>query len=674
MFKLNIRRKLLLSFGSIFFIILFSSSLVSYYIVSDDLNTVSKAHIEQITKSIAHLTQAALSVSSKSYLRAISEKNKVLVEMIYEKGISQNKSNEEILNDIRKIFLNPKYGKIGKTGYLAGVSGKGILTIHPDSEGVDASKWDFMKKATRQKNGFISYSWKNKGEEKARDKIGWMSYFKPLDIIIWASAYKSEFRYLLNPNEIKKEILSIKIGTSGYPYIINSKGNVIIHPYLKEGENVLNFQDEKGKFFIKEMLEKKNGWVTYYWKKLNSDEVGLKYTNFVYIPELDWLVACGIYDSDLFAVFYNNRLVYLLIVTFAFFIFLLTLILISKSFTKPIQSMVEKLKLAKEGDFTSRLPVLSNDEIGKTAEIVNELLDSLSKITSEITNNVNSLNYSTKEMTSISQEVNSTASEQAAAVSEVVATVEEFASMSKQIEKNAGGVAQLASKTEKDVEQGAGTVNTTLERMKVIKQSNQKNISEITKLGKRVEQINEVLKFINNIADQTKLIAFNAALEASSSAGESGKRFGIVATEIRRLADNIVESITDIENTIEDIRIATDELTISFENSSIRIEEGYMQAEETSTVLSTILNSSKKTSKSARQIDNGTSQQRIASEQIVSVLKEISEGIQQFVVATKHSDDITKEINILSKKFTDSISNFQINNSFLINDNENKNK
>ncbi|MFC1850163.1 methyl-accepting chemotaxis protein, partial [candidate division CSSED10-310 bacterium] len=427
------------------------------------------------------------------------------------------------------------------------------------------------------------------------------------------------------------------------------------------GNNFYDVQDENGNYFLREMIEKKNGWIRYSWKKPGDDSVQMKLVNFKYYEDMDWIIAGGIYEDELYEPLNRQRFLYLIIFVCSIIIVFLLVLFLSSSFTKPIKGIVSLLEDSAHGDLTKRLPEGKNDEIGTIMKIVNEFLETLHSMTSDIKSTINLLNSSTKDLTGISQEIYTTANQQAAAVSEVVATAEEFASISKQIAMNASGVAQVAVKTEKDVEKGAGNVNTTLNKMKSIKSSNERNINEINKLMKKVEQINDVLKFINTIADQTKLIAFNAALEASNpAAGESGKRFGIVAIEIRRLAERIVESITDIEDTINEIKKATHELIISFEQSSVRIAEGFKQAEETAAVLSTIQLSSKQTSRSARQIDSGTSQQQIASDQIVSTLKEISDGIQQFVGATKHSDDITKQISELSQKFTSTISHFQL--------------
>lgn len=657
--KFNIRAKLFFWFCSFFLIILLSSSIISYNNMSKNLRTMASDNLEQVTKNILSISECTTESTVKSYLRAIAEKNRALVQHFHSQFTDGKLTRDEMMARIREIFLDPQYGQIGVTGYLAGVSGTGILTIHPKSEGTDASRFAFMKKAIKQKNGYMEYFWKNKNEESERLKAGWMSYFEPLDLIVWASSYKEEFTFLLDIDDFRKHILSIRIGKEGYPFIINSKGDVIIHPSL-EGQNLFHLKDENGKEFIKEMCERKNGVIRYLWKKKDSDDVSMKLVNFKYFKDMDWILASGIYEDELFKPLLKQRDRFIALIIGSMAILILVVLLLSNSFTKPIKRIVALLEETATGDLTKRLPPGPNDEIGIIMKIINEFLDTLHQMNSDIRDTTTLLNNSTEELTNVSQEIYSTSNEQAAAVAEVVATVEEFATMSTQMAKNASGVSALAEKTENDVKEGAGYVHNTLEKMKTITASNELNINEIDKLVKKVEQITEVLQFINTIADQTKLIAFNAALEASSSEGDSGRRFGIVAVEIRRLAEGVVESITGIEETINEINKATKGLMISFEESSIRINEGYFQAEETAKVLEAILKSSTSTSKSAKQIDNGVSQQKIASDQIVATLKEISKGIQQFVGATKTSDDITRQINDLSKTFNTMVSRFRL--------------
>ncbi|MBN2383290.1 cache domain-containing protein [bacterium] len=652
---ITIRWKLFLWFGSIVAVLLLVSSLFNYTELATDIEDMAQRELRCYTDTILQTTILSFENAVQAYLKAQSDHGRSVCDM-YDRQVERGslvsaEARQQAIN-----YLNSEQNDFIKNGgFLCLLSGAGEIrsTPQPIEPGL-------LRMIASTKKGYVQY--KPEQSDLAHQIVAWLTYYQPWDSIMCAVIPKRQLQYLTGHAFFKPYLKSVVLGESGYPYIINTRGDVLVHPELEDA-NLFHQKDAAGKEFIKEMIEKKNGRITYLWKKPGTNQIVKKIVMFRYNPDLDWMIASGIYEDELYSPLHHQRKLYFVYVFVALVVILITAFFFSASFTNPITQIIGLLEGAKRGDLTKRLTILKSDELGKIMLMINEFLDTLHLVTSDIHKNAEKLNNSTSELTAISQEIFSTANQQAAAVAEVVATVEEFATMSRQMAKNASGVAQVAVETEKDVERGAGNVNATLERMKTIKISNEENITELNKLRKRVEQINEVLKFINNIADQTKLIAFNAALEASSSEGNSGKRFGIVAIEIRRLAEGIVEQTRDIEETINEITQATQELALSFEQSSNRVMEGYTQAAETSEVLETILSGAKQTRKSARQIDSGTSQQQIALDQIVNTLKEISETVQHFVGATKHSDEITQKINEISEEFKKTVSHFRLMNS-----------
>ena len=112
------------------------------------------------------------------------------------------------------------------------IDSHGVLQVHPKAElrGVNISEFDFAKEQKARKQGYIEYEWKNPGEQLARNKALHMTYFKPWDWIISASSYREEFSELVNVNDFRDSILSLRFGKTGYSYVINPKGDLIIHP------------------------------------------------------------------------------------------------------------------------------------------------------------------------------------------------------------------------------------------------------------------------------------------------------------------------------------------------------------------------------------------------------------------------------------------------------------
>lgn len=247
------------------------------------------------------------------------------------------------------------------------------------------------------------------------------------------------------------------------------------------------------------------------------------------------------------------------------------------------------------------------------------------------------------------QQQSGQASRLSSSVVEISSTMEEFSSTASQIAQHSQGVVTRADQTLEDTKRGAAEVENLTFKINDISSNIEANLNEIIALGKKSKEINKIMEIINNIANQTKLIAFNAALEAAS-AGEAGKRFGVVAVEIRRLADSVVESTAEIEARITEIQDAVNRLVMSSEKSSQLIQEGQEYASHTVVMLIESVDGVEETADSARQISLSTQQQQVASSQVVLALKDIKEGVQVSTNAIQEANRIIGELNTLSTR------------------------
>ena len=240
------------------------------------------------------------------------------------------------------------------------------------------------------------------------------------------------------------------------------------------------------------------------------------------------------------------------------------------------------------------------------------------------------------------------AAQESASIAEITSTTEELSASSTQIADHARTVVDIAQKTWEDTKKGATAIESMIMKMSEIHQDSQKSAEEIIALGRKSKEITKVMAIINTIADQTKLLAFNAALEASS-AGEAGKRFGVVAAEIRRLADSVTESTGEIEGKISEIQEAVNNLAVASEKSSQGIEQGMNFSAETASLLSEIVEAAHSTMDSAKQISLSTQQQRSANSQVVIALREIVEGTTTTTASIEAMGTISHELASLSE-------------------------
>jgi methyl-accepting chemotaxis protein len=238
-------------------------------------------------------------------------------------------------------------------------------------------------------------------------------------------------------------------------------------------------------------------------------------------------------------------------------------------------------------------------------------------------------------------------SQLSSSVSQISTTMEEFSSTASLIANNSHDVVDIADQNMQDSTTAASEVEILLEKMNAITSDNEASLQEIVALGHKSKDITKIMEIIGNIANQTKLIAFNAALEAAS-AGEAGKRFGVVAVEIRRLADSVVESIGNTEAKITEIIEAVNRLVIASEKGTNVIREGVEYSGRTMLILNEVVSGSVATSEAAKQISLSTQQQRISSSQVVLALRDIQDGTRQSFESIRQINDIGKDLTAMS--------------------------
>ncbi|MCR5620229.1 MAG: methyl-accepting chemotaxis protein [Treponema sp.] len=257
--------------------------------------------------------------------------------------------------------------------------------------------------------------------------------------------------------------------------------------------------------------------------------------------------------------------------------------------------------------------------------------------------------YSESEgLVAYSRETAETAQNQSAAVKEIVATMEDCTALSEDISRQITDVSSLAVKTKGDVADGVELIADNVAQLREIAEANTITIDGIKELGDKITNIWDIVTLINSVADQAKIIAFNAELEASS-AGEAGKNFHIVATEIRRLADSIIDGTKEIKGKISEIEKSSDGLILMSENGTSKIEKGVASARTLEERFASMKNASEITAESAGNITSIIRQQTSATEQILITLKQISAGVESFTKATAHISAASESLKGIAK-------------------------
>ncbi len=335
--------------------------------------------------------------------------------------------------------------------------------------------------------------------------------------------------------------------------------------------------------------------------------------------------------------------------------------MIGRRMMAPLTAVVDSIKRACQSEIGHKVTADSKDEFGVLSRSYNQLLDLIIYLLSQMQDSSSRLAGTSTEILSATEQQASGAAEQAASISETTATMEELAATYRQIAENANQVVKMAEASLGSAENGQQSVMSTLGSMEQIKARAQASAAKILQLGERSQQIGQVQVLINRIADQTQILAVHAAIEAAR-AGEAGKGFSVVAVEIRKLAESVVQSTSEIETIMTEIQGAANELVISTEQELKQVESGVDLAQSTGDSFESILDTIEQTTAAAKEISAATQQQRSATEQVVKAMREVASVAQQTASASRQVAGAAEGLTALANESKQIGSAFKIVN------------
>jgi methyl-accepting chemotaxis protein len=334
--------------------------------------------------------------------------------------------------------------------------------------------------------------------------------------------------------------------------------------------------------------------------------------------------------------------------------------LIYRMISLPVGNMVAVAQRIAEGDLAPIDTDLERqDELARLQAALAQMVEFLRSIITRMRGAALHMSSSAEEVKATLSEHSGVASDSASAVAETTSTMEELAIIAAQIAERSSSVVRTAARTQQDAQVGVQAVGDTVAKLDEIRAANESNVKEIITLGRRTRRIGEVMELIDNIAARTKLIAFNAALEAAA-AGDSGRRFGVVAMEVRRLADNVVESTDEIRERVAEIQAATNALALASEQEAKRIAEGVSRGQEANQALTQILDSSRSATMAAEQISLSTQQQRTAAEQVVDAVRSIQVGSQAVAAGSQEATRVITDLVHLADELQRAVQQFEL--------------
>ena len=240
------------------------------------------------------------------------------------------------------------------------------------------------------------------------------------------------------------------------------------------------------------------------------------------------------------------------------------------------------------------------------------------------------------------------AKEQSTAMNEITTTISELLATSKQIAESAQRVAHIAEETAKGARSGEQTVSKASDSIGGIKRQVDLIVTHMLDLGKKSQQIGGILEIINELAEQTNILAINATIEAAG-AGESGKRFAVVADEIRKLADRVGGSTKEIRGLIDEIRAAVNTTVMTTEGGTKAVDAGARQFSEVATAFKQIASLVGTTTEAAREIELSTKQQSTAVEQVNIAVANVAQATRDTEASLSQTFQTASELTNLSR-------------------------
>jgi methyl-accepting chemotaxis protein len=337
-----------------------------------------------------------------------------------------------------------------------------------------------------------------------------------------------------------------------------------------------------------------------------------------------------------------------------------TAILMSRSIGRNIGQMLGMLnELASNNLSVTDVQIHSRDEVGQAGDALNRMKNNLRQL-------IQSIAGTAEHVASASEEISSSASLQAQSAdtqkdqtSQVATAMQEMSSTVLQVSENSGKAAEASRNAAETARHGGAIVNDTLAKMRVIADSVSSTAKKVEELGKSSDQIGRIIGVIDDIADQTNLLALNAAIEAAR-AGEQGRGFAVVADEVRKLAERTTSATKEIAQMISTVQEETKIAVAAMEEGTKQVEEGVQTTAQAGDSLKEIIHTSEKVGEMITHIATAATEQSSATEEINNNMEQIAKLVRESSEGAQQSAKACQDLSGLALDLQNMVSNFRL--------------
>jgi len=463
-----------------------------------------------------------------------------------------------------------------------------------------------------------------------------------------------------------ESIKTLRYDAGNYFWVNDMQARMVMHPIKPklDGKPLADFQDPAGTYLFREMVDvverEGAGFVDYQWSKPGHEEPVPKISYVKGFPAWGWVVGSGIYVDDVREAFWQTAttigLISLLVVVFV----VAAVYWIGRSIARPIVAASEAMRevASGSGDLTRALSSEGNDEVAALTGHFNQFVAKIRTIVSAVGDSSARLATAADELSAVTRENSGSANAQRAETEQVAAAIEQLNASSQDVSRNAAEAANAATKTDEAAVAGRAVMVRAVESMQELSGEIDSAGNVIDKLKSESENIGSVLGVIRGVAEQTNLLALNAAIEAAR-AGEQGRGFAVVADEVRTLASRTQDSTEEIQTMIERLQSEAGKAVTVMQGGRVKTRETLDFAAEADQSLTNIVELIARITGMNTQIASAAEQQTAVSRDLDRNVAQIAELAEKSVAGSEQTATASGELAQLGEQLRGMLSQFK---------------